>query len=111
MTASVSAQLIDSSGSTDRNYRAACRGRSPDQFISMIAVAAEQADESRGWLTALLARNYGDPAETQVLIKAADVTQDSQAGQEEKNGGRQRRRNSTVANHPDNRRIRQPPIR
>ena len=71
-TDSVGRQLVDSAGSTDSNYRAACRARSHSEFISKIAVAAEEADESRGWLTALMARNYGDEAETRALIQEAD---------------------------------------
>jgi four helix bundle protein len=61
-----------SAGSTDSNYRSACRARSPSEFIAKIGVAAEEADESKGWLAALLAKRYGDPGETQVLIKEAD---------------------------------------
>ena len=71
-TSSVIDQLTDSAGSTDSNYRGACRARSPAEFISKIGVAAEEADESKGWLTALLARAYGDAAETRILIKEAD---------------------------------------
>jgi four helix bundle protein len=47
-------QLLDSSGSTDSNYRATCRARSPDEFIAKIGVAAEEADESKGWLELLV---------------------------------------------------------
>ena len=72
MTERVSEQLVDSAGSTDSNYRAACRGRSPSEFISKIAVAAEEADESTGWLEALLARGYGEKTETRALIQEAD---------------------------------------
>jgi four helix bundle protein len=71
-TFSIRAQLTDSAGSTDSNYRAACRARSSDEFIAKIGVAAEEADESKGWLTALLARSFGDRAETLALIKEAD---------------------------------------
>ena len=48
-------QLLDSSASTDSNYRATCRARSPDEFISKIGVAVEEADESKGWLELLVA--------------------------------------------------------
>ena len=50
---SICEQLLDSSGSTDSNYRAACKARSKKEFIAKIGVAAEEADESLGWLTAL----------------------------------------------------------
>src|SRR5687768_8422837 len=70
-TISITSQLIDSAGSTDSNYRAACRARSTDEFISKIAVAAEEADESEGWLAALVARGFGDPDEAQALVTEA----------------------------------------
>jgi four helix bundle protein len=56
-TQKIVSQLLDSSGSTDSNYRATCRARSPDEFISKIGVAAEEADESKGWLQLLVASN------------------------------------------------------
>jgi four helix bundle protein len=65
-------QLIDSAGSTDSNYRAACRGRSRKEFIAKIGVAAEEADESKGWLEALLAAEIGNALETMALIKESD---------------------------------------
>jgi four helix bundle protein len=71
-TDSVGPQLVDSAGSTDSNYRAACRARSQREFIAKVAVAAEEADESKGWLSALLDRQYGNAAETQALIEEAD---------------------------------------
>ncbi|CAN5836876.1 hypothetical protein BH18ACI5_BH18ACI5_08450 [soil metagenome] len=46
----ITKQLLDSAGSTDSNYRAACRARSLKEFIAKIGVAAEEADESLGWL-------------------------------------------------------------
>ena len=68
-TISIANQLTDSAGSVDSNYRAACRARTLDEFISKIAVAAEEADESEGWLSALMARSYGNAEETQALIQ------------------------------------------
>jgi four helix bundle protein len=65
-------QLLDSAGSADSNYRAACRGRSRAEFISKIAVAAEEADESKGWLTSLVDAGYGDTAEGRALTREAD---------------------------------------
>ena len=71
-TASIIGQLTDSAGSTDSNYHGACRGRSTSEFISKVAVAAEEADESKAWLTKLLARGYGDRNETAALVQEAD---------------------------------------
>jgi four helix bundle protein len=56
-TQNIVSQLLDSSGSTDSNYRATCRARSPDEFIAKIGVAAEEADESKGWLQLLVSSN------------------------------------------------------
>jgi len=50
---SICEQLLDSAGSTDSNYRAACKARSKKEFIAKVGVAAEEADESLGWLMAL----------------------------------------------------------
>jgi four helix bundle protein len=65
-------QLIDAAGSTDSNYRATCRARSMAEFIAKIGVAAEEADESMGWLQALLESNNAPKDETQELILEAD---------------------------------------
>jgi four helix bundle protein len=43
-------QLARSSTGTAFNYRAACRGRSHDEFTAKIGIVAEEADESQGWL-------------------------------------------------------------
>ena len=43
-------QLIRSAGSVGGNYRAACRGKSKDDFIYEIEIVLEEADESLYWL-------------------------------------------------------------
>ena len=65
-------QLLDSSGSTDSNYRATCRARSPDEFISKIGVAAEEADESKGWLELLVTSGKVNLDLARALIQEAD---------------------------------------
>jgi len=62
-------QLLDSSGSTDSNYRATCRARSPDEFIAKIGVAAEEADESKGWLQLLVDSNLARIEDARDLIQ------------------------------------------
>ena len=42
---SIVEQLLDSAGSTDSNYRAACKARSKKEFAAKVGVAAEEADE------------------------------------------------------------------
>src|SRR5688572_22124128 len=43
-------QLKRSADSTASNYRAACIARSPNDFLSKISIALEEADETVGWL-------------------------------------------------------------
>jgi four helix bundle protein len=71
-TERIKSQLLDAAGSTDSNYRAACRGRSHAEFIAKVGVAAEEADECYGWLTALRDAGFGDPTETGKLIEESD---------------------------------------
>jgi four helix bundle protein len=68
----IAPQLLDSAGSTDSNYRGACRGRSTKEFIAKVGVAAEEADESKGWLQALADAGLGNITEAIALIKEAD---------------------------------------
>ncbi len=71
-TQKIVGQLLDSSGSTDSNYRATCRARSPDEFISKIGIAAEEADESKGWLQLLVASNLARIEDARELIQESD---------------------------------------
>jgi four helix bundle protein len=71
-TQKIVSQLLDSSGSTDSNYRATCRARSPDEFIAKIGVAAEEADESKGWLQLLVASNLAGIEDARELIQESD---------------------------------------
>ena len=69
---SICEQLLDSAGSTDSNYRAACKARSKKEFIAKIGVAAEEADESVGWLTALRDGDLVKPEVATPLIVEAN---------------------------------------
>jgi four helix bundle protein len=53
-TRSIAGQLIRSATGTAANYRAACRSRSDVEFIAIIGVALEEADESALWLEILV---------------------------------------------------------
>jgi len=70
--ASIRDQLLDSSGSTDSNYRAACRARTRKEFISKLGVVVEECDESLGWLRLLIESSIcaTDPAKS--LAQEAD---------------------------------------
>jgi len=71
-TRSIVDQLLDSAGATDSNYRAACRSRSTREFIAKIGVAAEEADESKGWLELLVRSEQVPEAKARPLIQEAD---------------------------------------
>jgi len=68
----ITEQLIDSAGSAYSNYRATCRARSPDEFIAKIGLAAEESDESQGWLELLVETNLATHEASCDLIKEAD---------------------------------------
>ena len=65
-------QLLDSAGSTDNNYRAACRGRTNREFIAKLGIVVEEADESKAWLETLAGAEIGDPQTLKELIQEAD---------------------------------------
>jgi four helix bundle protein len=43
-------QLLRSATSVASNYRAACRARSPAEFMAKMGIVEEEADESAGWI-------------------------------------------------------------
>ena len=47
-------QLLRSGTSVGANYRAACRGRSKNEFVSKLGIVVEEADETIYWLELLL---------------------------------------------------------
>src|SRR5215212_8466921 len=69
---SISGQLLDSSGSTDSNYRAACRARTRKEFIAKLGTVVEESDESLGWLRLLVESSICTADAAAVLIKEAD---------------------------------------
>ena len=71
-TRAICDQLLDSAGSTDSNYRAACKARSKKEFIAKVGVAAEEADESLGWLMALRDGDLVKPEVATPLIDEAN---------------------------------------
>lgn len=46
-------QLVRSATSIGANYRAACKARSKADFISKLAIAEEEADETQYWIELL----------------------------------------------------------
>jgi four helix bundle protein len=68
-------QLARSATAVGANYRSACRGRSRADFVSKLAIAEEEADESGYWLelildAGMLERSLVDP----MLQEANELT-------------------------------------
>jgi len=49
----ISRQLLRAATSVAANYRAACRGRSKQEYYSKICIVVEEADETQFWLELL----------------------------------------------------------
>ena len=67
----ISNQLGRSASSVAANYRAACRARSHDEFISKIGIVEEEADESTFWLDIIPETNNADRVIVDPLLKEA----------------------------------------
>jgi four helix bundle protein len=55
----VARQLAKSATSIGANYRAACTGRSRDEFVAKLCIVNEESDESVYWLELAVRANYG----------------------------------------------------
>ena len=62
-------QLIRSSSSSAANYRAACRGKSPADFINKLKIVEEELDESIFFLEMLEEFNEVETDEINFLVK------------------------------------------
>jgi len=67
----ISNQLGRSASSVAANYRAACRARSHNEFISKIGIVEEEADESTFWLDIIPETNNADRITVDPLLKEA----------------------------------------
>ena len=65
-------QLLRSGTSVGANYRAACRAKSPADFISKMGIVEEEADESLFWMELLVEAELMDEQRLQDLMKEAD---------------------------------------
>ena len=61
-------QFLRSGTSLAANYRAACRARSPADFISKVSIVSEEADETLFWFELLAEAELLRPE----LVRAAD---------------------------------------
>jgi len=64
-------QLFRASARTGANYSAACRGRSRRDFVSKLAMALEEADESLFWLMFVGRSGLNETAEQRELLQEA----------------------------------------
>lgn len=51
-------QLVKCATSVGANYRAACRARSDNEFVSKLQIVLEEADESAYWLEMIQAKSW-----------------------------------------------------
>ena len=67
-------QLARSSTGLAFNYRATCRARSHTEFTSKMGVAAEEADESQGWLDFIqAAKLIASPEVTRLVNESTEL--------------------------------------
>ena len=64
-------QLLRSGTSVGANYRAACRAKSPADFVSKLGTVEEEADESGFWLEMLVDAEKLETAVAAPLIQEA----------------------------------------
>ena len=65
-------QLLRSSTSVGANYRAACRAKSPADFISKLGTVEEEADESGYWMELLTESGKVRPDRMKPLMQEAN---------------------------------------
>ncbi len=68
----LSKQLLRSSTSIGANYRSACRGKSTADFINIIIIVEEEADESVYWLELIEGSGLVNSINTGALKKEAN---------------------------------------
>jgi four helix bundle protein len=61
-------QLLRSGTSVGANYRAACRAKSPADFINKMSIVEEEADESMYWMEILIDSNVISEKQVSSLI-------------------------------------------
>ena len=72
ITAVIVRQLVRCGTGVGSNYRAACRGKSPRDFISKMKTAEEEADETAYWLEILVDAGATRPKDVGAFIDEAD---------------------------------------
>jgi four helix bundle protein len=65
-------QLLRSGTSVGANYRAACRARSPADFIAKLGIVEEECDESLYWMELLIESETMKPRRLSLLMAEAN---------------------------------------
>ena len=65
-------QLLDAGTSVGANYRAACRARSPADFISKMGIVEEEADETIYWMELLIEAKLVQENDISPLLREAN---------------------------------------
>ena len=68
----ISRQLLRSGTSVGANYRAACRAKSPADFISKMGTVEEETDDSLYWMELLIDAGIVESKRLEGLMKEAD---------------------------------------
>jgi four helix bundle protein len=68
----IARQLIRCGTSIGANYRAACRAKSPADFVAKLAIAEEEADEVTYWLDLVTEAKLVKPPRLDALRKEAN---------------------------------------
>jgi four helix bundle protein len=67
----ISQQIIRSASSAGANYRAACRSKSPRDFINKMKIVEEELDETEFWLLMIDEMAYVPPEKLKELKQEA----------------------------------------
>jgi four helix bundle protein len=65
-------QLLRSATSVGANYRAACRAKSPSDFIYKLGIVEEEIDESAYWLELIERKSLAKPSSLKSLQREAE---------------------------------------
>jgi four helix bundle protein len=68
----IAKQLSKCGTSVGANYRAACRAKSPADFVSKLGTVEEEADESAYWMELLIAGEYVKASQLEPLLGEAN---------------------------------------
>ena len=68
----ISGQLVRAGTSVGANYRAACRARSPAEFVSKLGVVEEESDECGYWMELIEESGLMPQSKIKLLLQEAD---------------------------------------